>query len=518
MSIAEVSVAWDTPVVFAGQDIKCKITFRNTSAPVLQDDSKARGQDQASKASRLSALQQVASANGVRPRPSGSKRQVWTHRATSSFHIPDRLDDSEAAFPKPYKHKRSVSILSISSSPNTSREQAASRASREASTQAAGPGAEIPNNPPPFRSHSPTFAVSSGELTATELETRAPVTSSRFLRITEPGANLCQNSKSGRLRSHAAATGLEEEGASSKRALGATYKTLDGRLISNEATEAARARQGWKGSIDQMANMRPPLRTSGHGISLSTPRTSIDDDILSNHSSDTLASEYPSAFPPSRPPRMTERDSRIWPSFASNGAPKPETLMMGYVQLVGGFVIDGSLVNPAPFEQAKKRGVIGGQAGGGVVGVDHSNKNSGLLGSFGWPGLGHSIGSMLNGGDLSSFREMKGIADNQAIPIISTPQSVLFVNMTLHPGESKSFSYSHTLPRTIPPTYRGRTIRSSYHLLIGTQRQQSINYKPRVTHVEAPFRVLPSLNGSFIRTKADSKLTQMHRQQPRLGV
>ena len=44
--------------------------------------------------------------------------------------------------------------------------------------------------------------------------------------------------------------------------------------------------------------------------------------------------------------------------------------MMGYAQIIGSFTLDGSLVNQAPFEDVKRRGALGGQSGGGVVGLE----------------------------------------------------------------------------------------------------------------------------------------------------
>ena len=39
---------------------------------------------------------------------------------------------------------------------------------------------------------------------------------------------------------------------------------------------------------------------------------------------------------------------------------QPETLMMGHAQTTGHFTLDGSLVNAAPFEDVKRKGVQGG--------------------------------------------------------------------------------------------------------------------------------------------------------------
>ena len=175
---------------------------------------------------------------------------------------------------------------------------------------------------------------------------------------------------------------------------------------------------------------------------------------------------------------------------------------MGYVQLLGSFVLDGSLVNLTPFESVKRKAVIGGQGSGGVVGIESSKRETGLfgLGPFGWSNIGQSIGGLLGSQELSSIQEMKGKANSRSIPIISTPQSILFVDLSLGPGESKSFSYRHTLPQGIPPSHRGRAIKSTYHLAIGTQRPRSSTQQNSVQHIEVPFKVLPGIDGMYLVT------------------
>jgi len=166
--------------------------------------------------------------------------------------------------------------------------------------------------------------------------------------------------------------------------------------------------------------------------------------------------------------------------------------MMGYAQIQGSFTLDGSLVNTGPFEQVKRKAVVGGQ-GGGVIGVESSKRDSGLLRGFGWGSLTSSIGELLGGGELSTIKDMRGIASSKAIPLLSTPQSVLFVDVKLAPGESKTYEYAFTLPKGLPPTHRGKLMKISYSLVIGTQRPGGAK-EQQVTSVEIPFRVLGSVN------------------------
>ncbi|KAG7101768.1 RAB6A-GEF complex partner protein 2 like [Verticillium longisporum] len=167
--------------------------------------------------------------------------------------------------------------------------------------------------------------------------------------------------------------------------------------------------------------------------------------------------------------------------------------MMAYAQVQGSFTLDGSLINLAPFEQVKRKAVLGGQ-GGGVIGVETSSRrDSGLLRSFGWGSISSSLGDLLGTGELSSMKDMRGIASSKSVPLLSTPQSILFVDMQLAPGESKAFEYAFQLPRGLPPSHKGKAVKISYTLVIGTQRAGGTK-EQQIRKVEVPFRVLGGVN------------------------
>jgi hypothetical protein len=183
--------------------------------------------------------------------------------------------------------------------------------------------------------------------------------------------------------------------------------------------------------------------------------------------------------------------------------------MMGYAQILGTFTLDGSLVQTSIFDEVKRKGVVGGQMGGGVVGLDTKKHETGFLSGFGWGSLGGGLSGLLGGNNVSSIGEMKNLAsmcsmfciighvltppDSKSIPILSTPQSILFVDMRLPPGESRSYSYKFTLPKGLPPSHKGKAIKISYTLAIGTQRPGKGVQQPTV--IEVPFRVFPNVDG-----------------------
>lgn len=241
-------------------------------------------------------------------------------------------------------------------------------------------------------------------------------------------------------------------------------------------------------SLNPITRILSPTSMSG------TPRSSLDFYAGSNNSTETLASEYNS------------RDSR-WHS--QNRAPSRrssvfgplkfkqtvETLMIGYGQIAGSFTLDGSLVNKAPFEEVKRKGIVGGQGGGGVVRAEATKREGGLFAGLGWGSIGGALGGLLGSNELSSIKATQDIASIRSIPILSTPQSVLFVDLQLAPGESRSFTYRQRLPNSLPPTHKGRAMKISYNLTIGTQRAVKNTIQHHIRTVNIPFRVLTGVNG-----------------------
>ncbi|KAM4060119.1 rgp1 domain-containing protein [Hirsutella rhossiliensis] len=223
-----------------------------------------------------------------------------------------------------------------------------------------------------------------------------------------------------------------------------------------------------------------------------TPRSSGEFYSVSNHSSETLASEYVT-HPLMRGNNGRQPQMRRSSGMALQQTRAPESLMMGYAQILGSFSLDGSLISLGPFEQVKKKAAVGGR-GGGVIGLEPSKRETGLLRSFGWGNISNTIGDLWGGGELSTIKEIRGVANSKSVPLLSTPQSILFVDLQLAPGESRSFEYSFKLPKGLPPTHKGKAAKFSYSLVIGTQRVGGVK-EQHVRSVEVPFRVLGSVNG-----------------------
>lgn len=245
---------------------------------------------------------------------------------------------------------------------------------------------------------------------------------------------------------------------------------------------------------DSLPNGTPPRKAVvGLGINGGSVRTSGEFYSLANSTTETLVSEYDPRLP--RNGLMLSQQGRAQSSTAGGSQPA-EVLMMGYAQVIGTFILDGTLVQTSQFDDVKRRGVVGSQGGGGVVGVEQKTDGR-FLGSFGWGSLGGAIGGLLGGNSMSSIADMKSQANQRSIPILSTPQSILFVNLKLAPGESRTYDFRFPLPKGLPPSHRGMAIKVNYTLKIGTQRAGKAVQQPKV--IEIPFRVFPhvDMNGAF---------------------
>ncbi|KAM8899142.1 RAB6A-GEF complex partner protein 2 [Spinachia spinachia] len=69
--------------------------------------------------------------------------------------------------------------------------------------------------------------------------------------------------------------------------------------------------------------------------------------------------------------------------------------------------------------------------------------------------------------------------------VLDTPPKILFCDLRLDPGESKTYSYSEIVPVDGPPSFRGQAVKYVYKLTIGCQRVNSA-----IKLLKVPFRVL----------------------------
>lgn len=205
-------------------------------------------------------------------------------------------------------------------------------------------------------------------------------------------------------------------------------------------------------------------------------------------------SEQPSIMSDTRPTMNYGNLLSRKPALKPQQKPQAVNLLMGYAQLGATFTLDASLIDQSHFEEVKNKGFLGGQAGGGVVGVKKPRPNSGFLGTFNFNSIGDSLTSLMGGENMSSVKEMHAVTNARAIPLLSTPQSLLFVDLHLEPGEERSYSYNYPLPHGLPSSHRGKAIKISYNLTIGVQGLPGGRDAHSVRQVNIPVRVFSGVN------------------------
>ncbi|KAK5132059.1 hypothetical protein LTR08_000396 [Meristemomyces frigidus] len=527
-------VQWKAPAVYAGEEIECVVTFRNVArAPGHNEEAEAQtrnanGHLREQRQSYAPSIPHSKKGSVTQGRPIASRAPSATsgrglppsrgHKPTLSLNVvsaPIRGGLHSAPLPgkaphgamKPAKsHGRSLSIMSLGSdAPSEGRAPTARRPARghgrSASLQIAprplplpspglGPGSQRQPSPL-YESTTPPAVPESGlETLPIRPGRRRPGTvSANSTPQLGHQSNVQQTVNGG---DHSPTFKFPAQPATPPSPLTQSERSRPPRSpatmhSTQQRPISPRIPEGWSGAL---SNLNPLSRVMSESSAGGTPRTSSELFSASNHSDETLTSEMPSQYPSNGrllPKRIHSRQtSRSIGSYHDKPA-EPETLMMGYAQTVGAFTLDGSLVNAAPFEEVKRKGV---QGGGGVVGVERSKRSSGMFGAFSWGNIGESIGGLLGGDDMSSIAQLKASAGSKSVPLLSTPQSLLFVDLRLAPGESQSYSYRFVLPRGLPPSHRGRAIKVNYHLSIGVQRPDGQSVK----QVEVPFRVLGSYN------------------------
>ena len=213
-------------------------------------------------------------------------------------------------------------------------------------------------------------------------------------------------------------------------------------------------------------------------------------------------------------------------------SPGHEKILWSFAQLGGTLEIDRSLIDPNDFDRAKVRLAMGElpstpntgtprTIGGGDFGYDTEIEGGTLAMEHGTPIVdteprtfgemaamlmwhplaqvynthpgGSSIHMRTNhiprnqrsGSTLADIRERALFS--RTLPTFSTPPSMLDVDVTLAPGESRTYTFSIDLPADLPPSFHGRSVRFDYYMSIGTNRLSGTSQQSRLLHV--PIRV-----------------------------
>ncbi|KAH8687720.1 Rgp1-domain-containing protein [Tricladium varicosporioides] len=519
-----VFVQWTEQTVFAGEDIECEITFKNIATvptPSRSSLHPSSANGFASGDRHRKPPSQTKNGSVASPRPA---RPTRGHRTTLSLNVPAGIGQSQppseswngpvSVAKEGGSHKRSVSIISIGGPESsvvgdisangsvTERPRIPKGHGRSASLQIVprrnGVNGGPPSAPLGQRSSTGPSPLLISSFSPINREYNLPERPSKRqsgIQTAPSTPSLSGSQASRRKPSEGFEHGFKFPNTASPTADPRAADNFNGvgrSFHDNAQLLSPRSRESISGTSERTVPIvTPTARVISPSSVLGTPRSSGEFYSLSNNSTETLASEYVSQQP-GRTPLYQSHQRRPSNLVPVNHHRPPETLMMGYAQIHGSFMLDGSLISQAPFEEVKRKGAVGGQ-GGGVIGVETNKRDSGLLRGFGWGNIGESIGGLLGGGELSSMKDMRGIASSRSVPLLSTPQSILFVDLRLAPGESRSYKYAFKLPRGLPPSHRGKAIKISYKLVIGTQRPGGAK-EQQIRSVDVPFRVLGSVN------------------------
>ncbi|XP_065299174.1 RAB6A-GEF complex partner protein 2 isoform X2 [Dermacentor albipictus] len=84
---------------------------------------------------------------------------------------------------------------------------------------------------------------------------------------------------------------------------------------------------------------------------------------------------------------------------------------------------------------------------------------------------------MATGSKDTSFIPCRG---EKGYVVFSSKPKILFCDLRLLPGESKSFMYKEVIPSSVPPSYKGQAVRYAYKVTIGAQRVNALTRLLRI--------------------------------------
>ncbi|EFQ99205.1 hypothetical protein MGYG_02219 [Nannizzia gypsea CBS 118893] len=532
LSDIQVFVRWKEQTIFAGEDVECTITFKNVTEEeagneVVGTTKHYRGGSRpintvtdGTSYSPAKSLNPFSFNNPPRrPQSSGYRPRHPHHRASASVGSSPMLSQSfPPATPSRtngtpntpgHFHKRSVSIISLETDISHDRKQLQSpkspqpgRHTRSASFQA------TPRRHDPYKDDFPAVSprtpisrfsplASQSNLSLPNIKDEADT--SRYPANNSPAARRSPMRRAPRKMS--AFNGdfkfPQAPPSPESNTNQLVQPPTDGQPTESPNKSAipdhinVNAANG-KLTADQPRCLTPATKLSAVSAMEGSTRSSTEFYSLSNNSTETLDSDYKLASMNRGLPRHRRHQSSLEPTRISRSN-ESQTLLMGYAQINASFTVDGSLLDQSVFEEVKRKGVVG-HHGSNDRSPRQSKSRSGFWGNIGLSSLGNSLASFASTGELDGLREMRGASSSHSIPLLSTPQSLLFVDLRLAPGQEKAFSFSFTLPRGLPSSHKGKAIKISYNLVIGTQKAAVIKGNQRLHKINIPFRVLSGVD------------------------
>ncbi|KAL4956900.1 Rgp1-domain-containing protein [Aspergillus filifer] len=517
----QVFVKWKDQSIFAGEDVECTITFKNVAekndTPNHAQTPHLRKQSRSALTPRSDTFSLRLPSNPFRNPNRRSypitPRKSPSHRISSSVSSP--LIGSHS-FPPPstprtgpspgHKHKRSISILSIDSEGGSSvagdKTPKTPQLNHSRPTRGHGRSASLQVVPRRYEGYEDAKSLRSPMRGFPSSESPIPGGLRVDTDVHKPGGTVLSPIKpSPPVRAPGRRPQLPPidfkfpPGPESGTETPATAST------DKPTGSIMGARQGSTSSLAAPGQIPQSKILSASSVS-GSHRSSGEFYSMSNNSTETMQSEYTNysgPVPRAGYPRHSRHMSSV---VAATPISNAQALLMGYAQISASFTVDGSLINQSAFEEVKRQGVVGGAGGGAGISNGRpasssgkSKKGGGFWAALNWNTIEESISGLLSNNELDGLRDMRGVSSSKSIPLLSTPQSLLFVDLRLAPGEEQSFSFAFTLPSGLPASHKGKAIKISYNLVIGTQRPSNSNEPQKVNRISIPFRVFSGVNG-----------------------
>ncbi|KAL2820387.1 Rgp1-domain-containing protein [Aspergillus granulosus] len=528
----QVFVKWKDQSIFAGEDVECTITFKNVAEkddPGSAQTSHQRKQSRTAGTPHSDSFSLRLPSNPFRSpnRRSYSigPRKSPSHRFSSSVSSP--LIGSHS-FPPPstprsdapagHKHKRSISILSIDSEGGASTgagdktPRTPSQLNHLRPTRGHGRSASLQVVPRRYEGYEDNGAKSLRSPIRPFPPSESPVSSlPGGLKVDVDVVNKQSVPSPVRPIAPARAPGRRPQlppidfkfppGPENETNTDPSVASPSSAATDKTTGTSATARLNVRDSSSSLAAPGQSTKVLSASSLSGSHRSSAEFYSVSNNSSETLQSEYTNYSGPAFRSGFPRHGRHISSLESVIPVPNGQALLMGYAQISASFTVDGSLVNQAAFDEVKRQGVVGGagnarttQNGRPPSSGEKGRKSGGFWGALNWNSIEESISGLLSNNDLNGLRDMRGVSSSKSIPLLSTPQSLLFVDLRLAPGEEQSFSFAFTLPSGLPASHKGKAIKISYNLVIGTQRPSGSTEPQKVNRISIPFRVFSGVD------------------------
>ncbi|KAJ7874672.1 Rgp1-domain-containing protein [Mycena olivaceomarginata] len=161
---------------------------------------------------------------------------------------------------------------------------------------------------------------------------------------------------------------------------------------------------------------------------------------------------------------------------ASFTPPHTELLLYAYAALAGRAVLSPLAGTGTPALGSLRSALLRPARGGGSLSLQAAGVAHGIVARRLCPPAcapsapGSEYGGAIRA-QLGMLAQARGQEDPEApVPTLDVPPEMLAVDLTLAPGESRSYTYTLLLPAHLPPTFKGRTLRFSYELVVGACR------------------------------------------------